>query len=56
MQKDDDKPGKEQKRGFCFFLQIFGFCTLVIIPFAYMYDAIWFSDILIWYMEWLGDK
>ncbi len=56
MQKKDDLPGKIQKHSFCDFLKLFGICTLVVIPFWYMYDAIWFSDILIWYMEWLGDN
>lgn len=56
MQKDDDKAGKIQKYGFCYFLELLGICTLIVIPFWYMYDAIWFSDILIWYMEWLGDN
>jgi hypothetical protein len=56
MQKKDDLPVKEiQKYGFLYFLELFGMCTLIVIPFWYLYDAIWFSDILIWYMEWLGE-
>lgn len=56
MQKEDDKPVEMRKHTFCDFLKLFGMCAVIVIPFHYMYDAIWFSDILIWYMEWLGDK
>ena len=56
MQKKDDLPLPKIKHSFKDFLELLGICAVVVIPFAYIYDSIWFSDWLIWYMEWLGDK
>jgi len=56
VQKEDDKPGKLQNFGFCYFLQLFGICTLIVIPFYLFYDSVFFSEWIIWYIELLGDN
>ena len=55
-QNPNDMANEKQKYGFCYFLQLFGICAIVVIPFYFFYDSVLFSDLIIWWIEFLGDK